>query len=100
MAGQFSYPKHFSKAVMDLVSKLLNPKATKRLGVVKGGAKNIMLHPWFKGFSWDGLEAGTIKAPISVEIKNIYDLSNFEQYSEDLDWEDYEDNGTGWDDTF
>ena len=27
-------------------------KATKRLGVVKGGAKLIKEHPWFKGFDW------------------------------------------------
>jgi hypothetical protein len=27
-------------------------KATKRLGVMKGGARLIKEHPWFKGFDW------------------------------------------------
>jgi serine/threonine protein kinase len=41
MSGQFSFPMHFSKQAMDLIRKLLNPKAGKRYGVLAGGATLI-----------------------------------------------------------
>jgi serine/threonine protein kinase len=101
MHGKIKYPSHFSKEAVSLVKKLLNRKPTKRLGVVKGGAKNIKDHAWFKRFRWDKLENGTMKAPIIIPIKDKYDLSNFEEYpEEENEWGDYEDDGSGWDATF
>lgn len=48
MHGAVNYPSHFSKEAVSLIKKLLQHKATKRLGVVKGGAAEIKKHPWFK----------------------------------------------------
>ncbi len=41
MHGAVAYPSHFSKEAVSLIKKLLQHKATKRLGVVKGGAMEI-----------------------------------------------------------
>lgn len=83
LQGAVSYPKHFSAEAKDLISGLLNPRPTKRLGVVKGGAKLIKEHPWFADFDWKGLRNRTVKAPIIPKIANDLDLSNFEKYPED-----------------
>eukprot|EP00455_Lapot_gusevi_P027088 TRINITY_DN2864_c0_g1_i9.p1 TRINITY_DN2864_c0_g1~~TRINITY_DN2864_c0_g1_i9.p1 ORF type:complete len:799 (+),score=343.37 TRINITY_DN2864_c0_g1_i9:177-2573(+) len=83
MHGQINFPKHFSAESIDLIRKLLNPKPTKRLGVMKGGATLIKRHPWFKGFDWNALESGTMAAPIIPKIKNAEDISNFDSYADD-----------------
>merc|ERR1712113_671150 len=36
--GKVKFPRFFSQEAKDLVSKLLKPKPTKRIGVIKGGA--------------------------------------------------------------
>eukprot|EP00479_Gromia_sphaerica_P012794 TRINITY_DN6881_c0_g1_i1.p1 TRINITY_DN6881_c0_g1~~TRINITY_DN6881_c0_g1_i1.p1 ORF type:complete len:121 (-),score=21.97 TRINITY_DN6881_c0_g1_i1:178-540(-) len=85
MNGHVTYPKHFSRDAVDLITKLLQPKSTKRLGVINGGADNIKNHLWFKGFSWEDLANGTMRAPIIPTIKNEEDLSNFEEYPDEDD---------------
>lgn len=103
MHGHVQFPKHFSPQSIDLIQKLLHPKATKRLGVVKGGADNIKKHPWFRdaGFDWDALEKGTMKAPIVPVIRSAEDLSNFEEYPEEHEeFQPYNDTGSGWSDGF
>jgi len=90
MHGQVAFPMHFSKQAVDLIKRLLHPKPTKRLGVLKGGAKLIKQHPWFKGFDWEQFEKQTMKAPIILPVKGKEDLSNFEEYpDEDQQWEEY-----------
>ena len=49
MHGQLSFPMHFSKPAVDLIRRLLHHKATKRIGVLKGGAKLIIDHAWCGG---------------------------------------------------
>ena len=90
MQGQLTFPMHFSKPAVDLIKKLLNPKPTKRLGVITGGAKLIKEHTWFNGFDWIGFEAKRLIAPIILPVKSSEDLSNFEEYPpEDNHIEDY-----------
>jgi len=90
MHGQVAFPMHFSKQAVDLIKRLLHPKPTKRLGVLKGGAKLIKQHPWFKGFDWEAFEKQSMKAPIILPVKGKEDLSNFEEYpDEDQQWEEY-----------
>lgn len=101
MHGSITFPSHFSKEAISVVKKLLHHKPTKRLGVVKGGAKLIKKHPWFKGFDWDSLINKRLKPSIVPQIKNNMDLSNFDDYpDEDEDVEPYTDDGTGWDADF
>jgi len=55
--GKVTFPMHFSKDAISIITKLLQHKATRRLGVMKGGAKLIKKHPWFKNFDFDALVA-------------------------------------------
>ncbi len=75
--GKIVIPKHFSRRVVDLIKRLLHPKPTNRLGVLKGGASLIKQHPWFEGFDWEALEKKQMKPPFIPEIKNDTDLSHF-----------------------
>jgi len=83
MHGQLAFPMHFSKPGVDLIRRLLHHKPTKRLGVLKGGAKLIMEHAWFRGFDWDAFLKKKLTAPIIQAVRNPEDLSNFEHYDDD-----------------
>lgn len=101
MHGNIAYPKHFSRDAVDLITKLLHPKPTKRIGVVKGGATIIKQHAWFQGYEWNDLEQGHMRAPIIPTIRGKEDLSNFEEYpEEEEEFPPYHDDGSGWDDDF
>ena len=73
----------------------------KRLGVVKGGAKMIKKHAWFKDMDWNALVEKKLTAPFVPDIKNDEDTSNFEVEEDDDDEIDpYEDDGTDWEADF
>ena len=108
MHGSIDYPRHFSKNVVDLIKRLLQPKPTKRIGVIKGGVDNIKNHPWFKKtarFDWNRFEALKLTAPYRPQIAGPHDLSNFQEYSEtddDMQIQDglVVDDGSNWDQEF
>lgn len=81
--GKISFPKHFSKAAIDLVKRLLHPKPSKRLGVVKGGAEFVKSHPWFKGFDWDALVTKKLPAPFVPDLEGDDDMAFFDGSSID-----------------
>jgi protein kinase A len=80
MAGKINYPAHFSKDAINLISRLLEHKPTKRLGVVKGGADLIKSHPFFKGFDWEAMYRRKLEPPIKQPVANPEDTSNFDDY--------------------
>eukprot|EP00475_Leptophrys_vorax_P012119 TRINITY_DN1854_c0_g1_i7.p1 TRINITY_DN1854_c0_g1~~TRINITY_DN1854_c0_g1_i7.p1 ORF type:complete len:749 (+),score=208.08 TRINITY_DN1854_c0_g1_i7:309-2555(+) len=103
LSGSVEYPKHFSKEVVDLLSRLLHPRATKRYGVIKGGAALIKNHAWFAGFDWEALYAKQIKAPNLPQVSDADDLHNFAPLADDelgFDFPPYVDDGSGWDKEF
>ena len=101
MQGNIDYPRHFSKEAADIIRRLLNPKPTKRLGVIRGGAQTIRDHPWYKRFDWTAFQAQKTRAPYKPRIRGPEDLSNFEEYSESEDEVPaYVDDGTAWDQHF
>jgi len=99
--GKFKYPRYLSAQSKDLISKLLKPKATKRLGIIKGGTKMIREHPWFGSFNWEQLQKQTMNPPIKNKVKSPKDLSNFDHFAqknEDLAYKG--DPDLGWDNDF
>ncbi|KAK9867128.1 hypothetical protein WJX84_004628 [Apatococcus fuscideae] len=52
---QIKYPPYLSPAAKDLVSRLLERKPARRLGMLSGRANDIKRHRWFDGFDWDGV---------------------------------------------
>jgi len=59
--GDFVMPQKFSQPVSDLIKKLLNVKAIKRLGAIDSA--RIGRHKWFSGFDWDSLLKKEIEVP-------------------------------------
>eukprot|EP01026_Neomeris_dumetosa_P002974 TRINITY_DN10811_c0_g1_i1.p1 TRINITY_DN10811_c0_g1~~TRINITY_DN10811_c0_g1_i1.p1 ORF type:complete len:267 (+),score=42.19 TRINITY_DN10811_c0_g1_i1:144-944(+) len=58
-----TYPEYMSFQAKDLLSKLLERRPRKRLGVLAGKANDIKNHKWFEGFSWESLAARKLHAP-------------------------------------
>ena len=44
---------------------------------------DIINDPFFAGFDWEGLKAGTMKSPYSPPVKDASDTSNFDDYDEE-----------------
>jgi serine/threonine protein kinase len=99
--GKITIPKHFSRRAVDLIKRLLHPKPTNRLGVLKGGASLIKQHPWFDGFDWEALEKKKMAPPFVPEVKNATDTSHFLNTNiEDDPIEPYLEDSSSWDDCF
>lgn len=79
IAGKIAFPQHFGKEAIDLISHLLEPKASKRFGVVKGGADLIKHHAFFRGFDWHSLVTKQMTPPIPRPITSNEDTQNFDQ---------------------
>jgi hypothetical protein len=68
---------------------------------MKGGAKDIKQHAWFKSMNWGKLRDSELKSPWTPPITNPLDTSHFDPYDdEEEDSQPYRDDGTGWDDDF
>jgi len=99
--GKFKFPRYLSAPAKDLIAKFLKPKATKRYGIIKGGADLIRQHPWYKDFSWESLQSQSLKAPIKNKVKSHSDLSNFDHFQEKTEDLTYKgDPDLGWDADF
>ncbi len=49
--------------MQDLISRLLERKPAKRLGMLAGRAQDVKRHKWFEGFDWDALASRRMEAP-------------------------------------
>jgi len=81
--GKYKTPKYFSDEVADMVKSLLCRRATKRLGVIAGGASTIKKHPWFVGIDWDAMAGNRYNAPFVPRVASPRDYSNFKQVKDD-----------------
>lgn len=81
--GKYKTPKYFSDEVADMVKSLLCRRATKRLGVIAGGASTIKKHPWFVGIDWDAMAGNRYNAPFVPKVASPRDYSNFKQVKDD-----------------
>lgn len=88
-SGQYSCPSNFSANAKDIIAGLLKVKPTERLGIVAGGPQTIKEHAWFKGLSFDDLVNCKLVAPWKPNIKDDFDLSNFDEYDDDESKEYY-----------
>lgn len=85
LAGKIDWPAHISKQARDLISKLLQVDITRRYGNLRGAAKDIKRHPWFKGVDWSALDRREIKAPMRPQAVAEDDTSYFDSYDDDDD---------------
>lgn len=80
--GKIEFPPHFSRASRDIVKKLLQADLTKRYGNLKGGARDIKVHPWFSSIDFNALLNRKLTPPIVPHVKGESDTSNFDDYSD------------------
>ena len=77
-----NYPFYMSKQAQDLIQRLLERKATQRLGCLEGGVNDIKNHPWFNGFDWAALSQRKMPAPNLARKKK--DAVDAAEEAEDL----------------
>ena len=70
------YKIDYSDDVQDVICKLLNKHADKRLGS-KGGVEEVFSHPWFWEINPELLYRKEIKAPFMPELEGDLDTKYF-----------------------
>jgi serine/threonine protein kinase len=78
--GVVIFPSHIDPIAQDLISRLLEPDLTRRLGTMRRGADDIKSHQWFAGVDWDVLYRKQIPAPIVPKLKHEGDTVYFDKY--------------------
>lgn len=68
IANRVAFPSHVDPFAKDLIRRLLTADRSKRLGNLRGGAKDVMAHRWFTGVDWDILASKKIGAPIIPHV--------------------------------
>jgi len=99
--GRFKCPSHLTKHAREIIKDFLQVMPTRRLGVIKGGAKLIKKHKWFQGFQWDSLIKRQLSAPITPQVRNPFDTSNFDPVEDADPVEEYDGrDDNSWDEGF
>lgn len=80
LRNEIAFPSHIDPYAKDLIRGLLTADRTKRLGNLRGGAKDVMNHAWFAGVDWRSLERKEIGAPIVPRVGSMSDSQNFQRY--------------------
>lgn len=90
LTGKVDFTKHMDESARSLISQLLNPDASQRLGCHQAGAKDIQWHLFFRGVDWNALHAQIITAPIIPKVSDVRDTHYFgdEVTSVDADSDD------------
>ncbi|KAJ9110580.1 hypothetical protein QFC20_002910 [Naganishia adeliensis] len=84
IANRVAFPSHVDPFAKDLIRRLLTADRSKRLGNLRGGAKDVMAHRWFTGVDWDILASKKIGAPIIPHVASRGDSQNFQRYAPPL----------------
>ncbi|EGC46623.1 protein kinase [Histoplasma capsulatum var. duboisii H88] len=80
------YPPYMHPDAQDLLSQLITPDLTVRLGNLHGGSQDVKNHPWFAEVTWDRLARKDIDAPYIPPVKGGQgDASQFDMYPEETE---------------
>ena len=82
-------PDYLTKELQDLLERLFEKDPTKRIGA-KGGVKEVIMHPWFKGIDWAALEKKKVKMPFVLALEK----KKFKTLPADFDIENSKDVAT------
>jgi len=83
VAADFKFPKVISPECKNIVSRLLQHKPSKRLGVTYGGPVAIKLESWFAEFDWEALITRKMEVPSKPPAKSNGDSENTEEQEND-----------------
>lgn len=92
------FPSYVTPKAKHLVEKLCRPIPAERLGMQKGGVKDIKNHRWYLGFEWQKLVNHEIPSPFKPKLKGPTDTSYFDKFKKDNDVPP--DEISGWDKNF
>ncbi|XP_076253749.1 cGMP-dependent protein kinase 1-like isoform X2 [Rhynchophorus ferrugineus] len=93
--GIINFPPSVSPKARNLVEKLCRPGPAERLGMQKGGIRDIKMHKWYQDFDWIKFGERQISAPIKPKIRDALDTSNFDRFPQDKNIPP--DETSGWD---
>ncbi|EGD87434.2 AGC/PKA protein kinase [Trichophyton rubrum CBS 118892] len=80
------YPPSLVPDAQDLLSRLITPDLTKRLGNLHGGSQDVKNHPWFAEVTWELLAQRRIDAPYIPPVKGgSGDACMFDTYAEETE---------------
>lgn len=98
------FPPNFSPDLVDFVKSLCRKKPQERITMLPGGVSNLAQHPWLEkaeNAKWRSVKDRVADPPHNVPYKSNEELrSKLAQDAPDIIFEDYEDDGTGWDSQF
>jgi protein kinase X len=91
LEAQVNYPptgvadaEGLSKPMQSLVSGLLTPNRTTRLGCGAGGIYKLKKHAYFKGVDWYAASKMLIMPPLVPSVSTDGDTSNFDIYPDEI----------------
>ncbi|XP_050295030.1 cGMP-dependent protein kinase 1-like [Anthonomus grandis grandis] len=93
-----NFPNYVNPKAANLVMKLCKPIPADRLGMQKGGTKDIKAHKWYQGFDWQKFQQCGMPSPFKPKLKDVTDTSNFDLFKIDKDYPP--DELSGWDEHF
>lgn len=84
--GRVKYPPYMHRDAQDLLSQLITPDLSKRLGNLHAGPEDVKNHPWFSEVTWDRLARKEIDAPYVPPVRaGQGDASQFDTYPEEVE---------------
>jgi protein kinase A len=82
LAGNLTFPSFVDATARDLIRQLLRPDLSSRLGNLRGGAKDVKDHMWFRMADWDSLLHKRFRAPFVPRARWAGDAQYFDRYEE------------------
>lgn len=76
--GIYSVPSFFSPEAQDLISRLLEPSRSLRLGNLVDGVGDLKRHSFFRSLDWDKLYRKEIDPPAIPTLNGDGDYSHFD----------------------
>ncbi|CAH1992447.1 unnamed protein product [Acanthoscelides obtectus] len=92
------FPTYMGIRPRNLIEKLCKTVPSERLGMQRGGVKDIKNHKWFSGWDWQTFKNCEIPSPFRSALINSNGITNFPKYPKDYDIP--EDETSGWDEHF
>lgn len=80
---KIKFPNWFDRRSKSVVSDLLQPNRSSRLGCTVGGFGSITRHTFFSGISWDSAKKAQIQPVLVPIVASEGDSSNFDFYEEE-----------------
>ncbi|CAG9769171.1 unnamed protein product [Ceutorhynchus assimilis] len=90
-----NFPTYMNPKARNMIEKLCRPVPAERLGMQRGGTRDIKAHKWYQGFDWQKFQHLSMPSSFKPKLKDAIDTSNFDFFKQDKDFPP--DETSGWD---